>query len=91
MIPAWSWTANQSWSPGVLIVAQALCEEVVRRRLAQVAADVTHWAEYDYVLVNDDLQVSLARTRAVLVAERLRRRRQPGLTEFVRQFRDPQR
>jgi guanylate kinase len=66
-------------------------EEVVRRRLAQVAADVTHWAEYDYVLVNDDLEVSLARTRAVLVAERLRRRRQPGLTEFVRQFRDPRR
>jgi len=66
-------------------------EEVVRRRLAQVAADVTHWAEYDYVLVNDDLEVSLARMRAILTAERLRRRRQPGLTEFVHQFRGPHR
>ena len=64
-------------------------EEVVRRRLARVADDVTHWAEYDYVLINDDLDLSLARVRAILVAERLRRRRQPGLTEFVRQFRGP--
>jgi guanylate kinase len=62
-------------------------EAVVRRRLAQVAADVTHWAEYDYVLINDDLDDSVGRVRAVLAAERLRRQRQPGLTDFVSQFR----
>ena len=62
-------------------------ETVVRARLAQVAADVTHWAEYDYVLINDDLDHSIARVRAVLAAERLRRQRQPGLTDFVSQFR----
>jgi guanylate kinase len=62
-------------------------EAVVRKRLAQVAADVTHWAEYDYVLINHDLEQSVAQTRAILAAERLRRQRQPGLTDFVSQFR----
>jgi len=62
-------------------------EGVVRARLAQVAADVTHWAEYDYVLINDDLDHSVQRVGAVLAAERLRRQRQPGLTDFVSQFR----
>jgi guanylate kinase len=62
--------------------------EVVRGRLAQVAADVTHWAEYDYVLVNDEIEISVAAARAILGAERLRRRRQPGLAEFVEQFRE---
>jgi guanylate kinase len=64
-------------------------EAVVERRLAQVADDVTHWAEYDYVLINDDLEQSVLRVRAVLAAERLRRQRQPGLTDFVSQFREP--
>jgi guanylate kinase len=64
-------------------------EETVRYRLAQVAADVTHWPEYDYVLVNKDFEASVAAVRAILAAERLRRRRQPGLTEFVQQFRTP--
>jgi guanylate kinase len=62
-------------------------EEVVQRRLAQVAADVTHWAEYDYVLINSDLDQSVERTRAILAAERLKRGRQPGLADFVSQFR----
>lgn len=62
-------------------------EPEVRKRLSQVAADVTHWAEYDYVIINSDLDQSVARTRAILAAERLKRRRQPGLTDFVSQFR----
>lgn len=62
-------------------------ESVVRKRLAQVAADVTHWAEYDYVLINHDLDESVRRAQAILAAERLRRQRQPGLTDFVSQFR----
>ena len=63
-------------------------EETVRYRLAQVASDVTHWPEYDYVLVNKEFEASVAAVRAILAAERLRRKRQPVLTEFVRQFRD---
>jgi guanylate kinase len=62
-------------------------EAVVAKRLAQVAADVTHWAEYDYVVINYDLDESVCQVRAILAAERLRRQRQPGLTEFVGQFR----
>jgi guanylate kinase len=62
-------------------------EPVVRKRLAQVAADVTHWAEYDYVIINCELELSVERARAILAAERLRRQRQPGLTDFVGQFR----
>jgi guanylate kinase len=62
-------------------------DETVRYRLAQVANDVTHWAEYDYVFINRVLDESVAALRAVLGAERLRRRRQPALGEFVQQFR----
>jgi guanylate kinase len=64
-------------------------ESEVNKRLAQVAADVTHWAEYDYVLINYELERSVAQARAILGAERLRRQRQPGLTDFVSQFRLP--
>lgn len=63
-------------------------EETVRFRLAQVASDVTHWPEYDYVLVNKQFEASVEAVRAILAAERLRRKRQPGLTEFVQQFRE---
>lgn len=62
-------------------------EETVRYRLAQVASDVTHWPEYDFVLVNKEFEASVQAVRAILAAERLRRRRQPVLTEFVQQFR----
>jgi guanylate kinase len=62
-------------------------EDTVRYRLAQIANDVTHWPEYDYVLINQELANSVAAVRAILAAERLRRVRQPGLGEFVRQFR----
>jgi guanylate kinase len=65
-------------------------EAEVQKRLARVAADVTHWAEYDYVMINSDLAQSVQRARAILAAERLRRRRQPGLADFVSQFRSPQ-
>ena len=62
-------------------------DETVRFRMAQVASDVTHWAEYDYVLINTEFAASVAAVQSILTAERLRRKRQPGLTEFVRQFR----
>lgn len=62
-------------------------EEVVRYRLGRVASDVTHWAEYEYVIVNEDLERSVAAVRAILTAERLKRRRQPYLAELVQQFR----
>ncbi len=62
-------------------------EEVVRYRLARVASDVTHWAEYEYVVINEEFEASVAAVRSILAAERLKRRRQPYLSEFVQQFR----
>lgn len=59
-------------------------EEVIRGRMARAADEISHWAEYDYVLVNDDPDTCLAEIRAILAAERLRRDRQQGLAGFVR-------
>lgn len=59
-------------------------EEVIRGRMAKSQAEISHWAEYDYVLVNDDLEETFARLLKVLEAERMRRDRQPGLSDFVR-------
>ncbi len=59
-------------------------DSVVARRMATVADEMSHWAEYDYVIVNDDLDESVASARAILHAERLRRWRQAGLVEFVK-------
>ncbi|TMV38797.1 guanylate kinase, partial [Thioclava sp. BHET1] len=59
-------------------------EEVIRGRMEKSLSEISHWAEYDYVLVNDDLDRTEADLRGILQAERMRRMRQPVLTEFVR-------
>lgn len=59
-------------------------EEVIAGRMAKSRDEISHWAEYDYVLVNDDLDATFAKLVAVLTAERLRRDRQPDLNDFVR-------
>jgi len=56
---------------------------VVARRLAAAAAEIAHWRDYDYVIVNAELETSLAGLRAILAAERLKRARQTGLESFV--------
>jgi guanylate kinase len=58
-------------------------EAVVSRRLAAAASEIAHWRDYDYVIVNADLEASLADLRAILAAERLKRVRQIGLESFV--------
>ncbi len=58
--------------------------EVVAGRMAKSRDEISHWAEYDYVLVNEDLDTCEAELRAVITAERLRRDRQPGLMSRVR-------
>ncbi len=60
--------------------------EVVARRMAAASAEISHWAEYDYVVVNDDIATSVAGLRAILAAERLRRARLSGLMAFVREM-----
>mgnify|MGYP006283310443 CR=1 FL=1 len=58
----------------------------VARRMAKAADEISHWPEYDYVIVNDDIDASDAEITAILRAERLRRRRRVGLTQFVREL-----
>jgi len=58
--------------------------EVVARRMAKAADEMSHWAEYDYIVVNRDIEASVAQVRAILTAERLKRERQVGLGDFVR-------
>jgi len=59
-------------------------DEVIAGRMAKSRDEISHWAEYDYVLVNDDLDRTFEDLLTVLKAERMRRDRQPHLAEFVR-------
>jgi guanylate kinase len=59
---------------------------VVAKRMAEASREISHWPEYDYVVVNADIDMALVEVRSILMAERLRRRRQVGLTDFVRQL-----
>jgi guanylate kinase len=61
-------------------------DSVVAARLAGAATEIAHWSEYDYVLVNADLEESLAGLAAILGAERLKRARRHGLKAFVRKL-----
>src|SRR5258707_13793850 len=61
--------------------------DVVLQRMAKSADEMSHWAEYDYVVVNRSLEDSVARVQAILIAERLKRERQIGLAEFVNRLR----
>jgi len=56
---------------------------VVASRMAKSAEEVSHWSEYDYVILNNDVDESVVQVRAIVTAERLRRNRQIGLAEFV--------
>src|SRR5437762_11591816 len=59
---------------------------VVAKRMAEASRAMSHWAEYDYVIINDDVETASAEITAILTAERLRRKRRIGLTEFVRRL-----
>jgi guanylate kinase len=61
-------------------------DAVIAGRMAKSEAEISHWAEYDYVLVNRDLDACEAQLRAIVTAERLRRTRQPWLDGFVRRL-----
>ena len=62
--------------------------EVVGQRMAKSADEMSHWPEYDYVIVNRKLEDSVAQAQAILTAERLKRERQAGLAEFVNRLRE---
>ena len=58
-------------------------EEVIAARLANSLSEMKHWGDYDYIVINDDLDAAFAQVRAIVTAERLRRDRRPGLFDFV--------
>jgi guanylate kinase len=62
--------------------------EIVARRMAKAADEMSHWAEYDYAVINRDIATSLTQLKSILTAERLRRERQFGLAEFVKALRE---
>jgi guanylate kinase len=59
-------------------------EDVIRRRMMKSSDELSHWAEYDYVIVNTELDDAFAQVKAILAAERNKRHRQVGLSDFVR-------
>jgi guanylate kinase len=61
-------------------------EEVVQGRMAKASDEMSHYAEYDYIVVNREIDASVAQVRAILTAERLKRERQVGLGDFVREL-----
>lgn len=61
-------------------------EAVIRSRMAEAAKEISHWEEYDYVIVNFDVQNALGELRTILAAERAKRTRQVGLENFVRKL-----
>jgi len=61
-------------------------EEVIESRMRRAASEIGHWGEYDYVLINENMDHCLAEVRAIIDAERLRRDRRPYLFDFVRRL-----
>ena len=59
-------------------------DEVVKERMSEATSEITHWAEYDYVIINEDLNLSVKTVLGILHSERMKRIRQIGLGEFVR-------
>ncbi|MCE2964174.1 MAG: guanylate kinase [Alphaproteobacteria bacterium] len=62
-------------------------QETITYRMSKALEEIGHWADYDYVIINRDLDRSIADVEAILRAEKLRRNRQDGLTDFVRGLR----
>lgn len=63
-------------------------QEAIEKRLRNARIEMEHWQEYDYVLVNEDLELSLARVRSILAAARLKRDRYTQMSSFVRDLQD---
>jgi guanylate kinase len=61
-------------------------DEVIHARMAKAADEMSHWAEYDYVVINTDIDHAFAEVQSILAAERLKRERQTGLSDFVRRL-----
>ena len=65
-------------------------DKVVAQRMSKAVDEISHWPEYDYVVVNHEIEEALAQVRAILIAERLKRMRQTYLVNFVKRLQDGQ-
>lgn len=61
-------------------------DDVIMKRMAKAGAEISHWEEFDYVLINDDLDRCIADVRHIIGAERIKRERQTGLPDFVKKL-----
>ena len=61
-------------------------KDVIRRRMAKASGELSHWAEYDYVIINDALDRAFAEVQTILAAERMKRTRQPWISAYVRRL-----
>jgi guanylate kinase len=61
-------------------------DEVIRGRMERARAEISHWDAYDYVVINDDIEACFEKVKMILEAERMRRLRQTGLIDFVREL-----
>jgi guanylate kinase len=61
-------------------------DEVIQGRMERARAEISHWDAYDYVVINDDIETCFAKVKMILEAERMRRLRQTGLIDFVREL-----
>ncbi|MBR1128979.1 guanylate kinase [Bradyrhizobium iriomotense] len=59
-------------------------DEVIRKRMSRASDEMSHWAEYDYIVINHDVDAAFAEVQSILKAERLKRERRTGLVGFVR-------
>jgi guanylate kinase len=61
-------------------------KEVIRSRMSRASHEMSHWAEYDYIVINHEIDAAFAEVQSILKAERLKRERRVGLTTFVRKL-----
>jgi guanylate kinase len=61
-------------------------DAVIRARMSRASHELSHWAEYDYIVINHDIDDAFAEVQSILKAERLKRERRTGLTTFVREL-----
>ena len=61
-------------------------DDEVKRRMAEANSEITHWAEYDYIIINYEIDETLEKLKSILITERLKRVRQVGLIDFVRKL-----
>ena len=61
-------------------------DEVIRARMSRASHEMSHWAEYDYIVINHEIEAAFGEVKSILGAERLKRERRTGLTTFVREL-----